>query len=498
MVRLSKRLFSFVLAGSFFAFLLFSVNFMIAPTLSQDDGDVENGKLLFQQACSVCHGPDGLGVTGLGKTLVDSEFVGSLSDDELLEFIRTGRTVDDPLNTTGVAMPPSGGRVDFSDEDINDIIAYVRNLSAVEVVQETQPEEDTSVDETPQIDDSESTFTASLDLSSPAEHEVVNFAEPPHEVDPAEAALGRYLFYDTRLSADSSTSCSTCHQPENGWTDGLALSNGYPSTLYFRNTPTLINSAYYDVLYWDGRLDGDDMQSTVRDHLTEAHFMAVDGRLMTERLRQVPEYMGGFNEVYGSGPSFGRVLKALTAYVWSLNSGISPYDEYMAGDVNALSDEAQRGLLIFEQVGCAECHSGSTFTDSSIYLSNVPENTDIFATPERHITFRRFFRGYAVSNYRTLRSDVGAYILNHDDEQWGAFRTPMLRELVYTAPYMHNGIFPTLDEVVEYYNSSQSLELSEQDLTDVVSFLESLSSELPETEAPDLPGFALRELGDNK
>jgi cytochrome c peroxidase len=480
------------------ALLIIPASLQVFLVIAQEEPDIEHGTNLFQQACSVCHGPDGLGVTGLGKTLVGSEFVDSLSDDKLFEFIRTGRAVDDPLNTTGVAMPPSGGRVDFTDEDINDIIAYVRSLSAGEVVEETQPEQDTITDETPQVDDSESTFTASLDLTSPAEHRVVTFAESPRDVDPAEAALGRYLFYDTRLSADSSTSCSTCHQPDKGWTDGLALSNGYPSTMYFRNTPTLINSAYYDVLYWDARLDGDDMQSTVRDHLTEAHFMAVDGRLMTERLRQVPEYIGGFNEVYGSGPSFGRVLKALSAYVWSLNSGISPYDEYMAGDVNVLSDEAQRGMILFEQSGCSDCHSGPVFTDSGLYQSSVPENSDIFATPERHITFRRFFRGYAVSNYRTLRSDVGAFILYHDDEQWGAFRTPTLRELAYTAPYMHNGIFLTLDEVVNYYNTSQSLELSDQDLADLVSFLESLSSDLPETEAPDLPGFALRELGDNK
>lgn len=348
------------------------------------------------------------GVAGLGKSLVESEFFSTQSDEDLLAFVRTGRAVDDSLNTTGVAMPASGGRPDLGDDDFLDIIAYIRSLGvqqgsseAVETVQDT-----TTASEPAEID-TEFTFTAPLDLSTPNELQITPFAELPRDISPEEAALGRYLFYDARLSADGSISCSSCHQPENAWTDGLALSDGYTSTGYFRNTPTLMNTSYYDVLYWDARLDGDDMQTVVRDHLTEAHFMAIDGRLMAERLRQVPEYMGAFNEVYGSGPSFGRTLRALAAYVWSLNSGISPYDQYMSGDVTALSDEAQRGMLLFEQSGCTACHNGPTFTDSNLYVSGVPQNTDIFATPERHITFRRFFRNYAVDNFRSLREDAG-------------------------------------------------------------------------------------------
>lgn len=452
---------------------------------AQDSPDLANGETLFQQACSVCHGPDGLGVPGLGKNFVESEFVNSLDDDELLAFIREGRTIDDPLNTTGVAMPASGGRPDFADSDFYDIIAYIRDLTITGAF--IQINTDTSGD-----------FTAPLDLSIPPEVMTTSFAEAPRSRSQEEAALGRYLFYDTRLSADSSISCSTCHQPEHAWTDGLALSDGYPSTLYFRNTPTLLNTGYYSMLYRDGRLGGGDMQTVVRDHLTEAHFMAIDGRLMTERLRQVPEYMTAFTEVYGSGPSFGRTLNALSAYVWSLNSSPAPYDAFIAGDTTAISEEAQHGAELFESAGCSACHSGDAFTDSELHVLGVPENMEIFADPIRHITFRRFYRGYAVGDLPDLRTDVGGYILAHDDDMLGSFRTPSLRDACYTAPYMHNGVLASFEDVVTFYNDSMGLELSEQDQSDMVAFLGTLCGELPEITVPELPGYGLRSLGDNQ
>lgn len=470
--------FNHVLSITGILFLAIGALLLLSPAIAQDSPDVANGEVLFQTVCAVCHGPQALGVTGLGKNLVTSEFVAGLSDEELLAFVRTGRPIDDSLNTTGVAMPASGGRPDLSDADLLDIIAYVRGL---EMPSGTADAGDTSGE-----------FLAELDLSIPPESQVTAFAEPPRSRTVEEAALGRYLFYDTRLSADSSISCSTCHQAENAWTDGQELSDGFTSLSYFRNTPTLMNTAYYDVLYWDGRLGGGDMATVVRDHIVEAHFMASDGRLMTERLRQVPEYMWAFTEVYGSGPSFGKTLNALTAYVWSLNSAPSPYDSA------TLSEDAQNGLALFAISGCASCHNGPAFTDSQLYVSGVPENSDIFTTPERLITYRRFIRQFAVGNHRTLDEDVGGYILNHDDDMWGSFRTPTLRELCYTAPYMHNGTLASLDDVLAFYNDNQSLNLSDQDQSDMVAFLESLCSDLPETTAPELPGYGLRELGDNQ
>ena len=112
--------------------------------------------------------------------------------------------------------------------------------------------------------------------------------------------LGRLLFFDPRLSGDALTSCSSCHMPDKAWSDGLPLSAGYTSTLYFRNTPTLLNASQMLVFDWDGRFAQGDMASLVRDHLAEAHFMHIDGRLAIERVRQVPEYEEGFREVFDS------------------------------------------------------------------------------------------------------------------------------------------------------------------------------------------------------
>ena len=337
-----------------------------------------------------------------------------------------------------------------------------------------------------------------IEVVRPAETETEPFAEPPKTYDDAQVLIGKYLFFDPRLSGDATQSCASCHQPELAYTDGEALNRGYTGTGYFRNAPTVMNTVFNDgYLYWDGRLDALDMPTTVRDHITEAHFMNSDGRLMVERVKQVPEYVQLFEEAYGSGPSFGKVLGSLTAYVHSLNSGVSPYDAYVAGDDDALSEDAIAGLALFED-NCASCHSGPIFTDNEFYNIGVPENGEIWADPLRHITFRRFFRQLGVPNYRALTADAGLFAVTKDDDDFGAFRTAPLREVAQTAPYMHNGVFDTLDTVVEFYNDSLDLDLSSAEMAELVAFLESLSSDLPEVEPTEQPAYQLRPLGDNR
>ncbi|MCP4419668.1 MAG: c-type cytochrome [Chloroflexi bacterium] len=342
-----------------------------------------------------------------------------------------------------------------------------------------------------------------IEIVRPPETSQTIFAEAPKTYADGEVLLGKYMFFDIRLSGDASNSCASCHQPERGWTDGQALSDGATGTMYFRNTPTVMNTVYQDYLYWDGRMDGADMPTLVRDHITEAHFMQMDGRLMVERIKQIPEYVHLFEEVYGSGPSFGSIIKAITAYVQSLNSIPSPYDQYLAGNSTDFSVEAQAGLALFEgKAGCSSCHNGPTFSDNNFYTMGVPENGEVWSNPIRHITFRRFFRLFGVQNFRTIRSDPGYYALTQTDKDWGAFRTAPLRELTHTAPYMHNGIFATLKEVVEFYNdgagNGTTLGLTDTEIAQLVTFLESLSSELTVVEAPSLPQYQLRPLGENR
>ena len=341
--------------------------------------------------------------------------------------------------------------------------------------------------------------------SAPADHKQALAATAPATVE----ELGKLLFFDTRLSGDTSISCSTCHAPENAWTDGIALSAGYQSTLYFRNTPTIVNAGRMPLLDWEGRFAAGDMDSLVRDHLAEAHFMNVDGRLMVERLRQVPVYEQAFQELYGSDVSYGKVLNALSAFVSTRNSADHPYLDFVNGSESALSPEARKGLELFEgKAGCAQCHTGELLSNGEMHALGVPENPEIFSEPLRHITFRRFFRLLGMADYVSLRSDPGLYPLTYDESDRGKFRTPSLLEVSRTAPYMHNGVFATLEDVVRFYNEGggqhdnadpllKPLELTDDEIESLVAFLSVLGSAEESMDIPELPPYEQRTLGQN-
>lgn len=353
------------------------------------------------------------------------------------------------------------------------------------------------------------TFGPATDEGEPAVGGVE--ASPELKLAATQVELGRLLFYDGRLSGDGSTSCATCHDPNNSYTDGEALSAGYSrGNPYFRNTPTLLNASkmpYYD---WDGRFAQGDLASVVRDHIAEAHFMSLDGRLLVERMHQVPEYEASFKDLFGSEVSYGKVLNAVVAYLETLESSAdNPYVAYRAGDTGALSAQEIRGLELFEgKAGCIQCHSGDLLSDGKFHNLGVPDNPAIFEEPQRHITFRRYFRMWGVGEYVTMRDDPGLYALTDDDADRGKFRTPSLLEVARTAPYMHGGVFESLSEVVEFYNAGggnsgnrdpalRPLGLSDAEAADLVAFLESLESPAAVEDTPDLPEYELRTLGVN-
>lgn len=323
--------------------------------------------------------------------------------------------------------------------------------------------------------------------------------------------LGKMLFFDSRLSGDGGIACAHCHDPKKGWADGKALSEGYPGTLYFRNSQSILSAAYHKRLYWDGRLSGGDMATLVRDHLTEAHFMQADGRLIAERLKQVPEYEEMFKRAFGGEPTFGRVLSAVAAFVNTIVSRPKavPFDRYMAGEKDALTPLALKGLQLFQgKAGCIRCHSGPLLSDGKFHNLGVPENAEIFNEPLRHISFRRFFKTLGVGGYHNLRWDVGLYAITQDKGDAGKFRTPSLRELVHTAPYTHNGAFKTLEEVIEFYDRGggddpnksalmKPIGLSSEQKTALTEFLKSLSGDGARMDAPKLPDYKPRPLGKN-
>ena len=303
--------------------------------------------------------------------------------------------------------------------------------------------------------------------------------------------LGRYLFFDPRLSGDGSMSCASCHDPAKSYTDGLPLSTAYPGSDGFRNTKTILNAMRAQHFYWDGRLSGADPETQVRDAITETLFMNMDGRLMLERLKQVPEYVQMFEKAYGDGsePSFGGTLRAIAAFEKTLVTGPSPYD------TGRLSEAAQRGLRLFgDKAQCANCHSGSDFTDGKAHLTGVPDNASVFTEPLRHLTFRSFIKAMGVPGYMNVRTDVGRYTVTKTEEDVGRFMTPSLRQVARTAPYMHNGVLSTLTDVVNFYNDAGTgevgpLELTATEIVDLVAFLGSLTGSEPDTQIPTLPRY---------
>lgn len=330
---------------------------------------------------------------------------------------------------------------------------------------------------------------------------------PPPDLDPLKVELGKQLFFDGRLSGDATVRCSTCHQPDTAWTDGRALAEGYPGSLYFRNTPTIANVAYAELVYWDGRLPATNLPTVVRDHISEAHFMQADGRLVIERLRQIPEYTEKFQKTFGGEPTYHRILSAVAEFVKSVRSRNVPYDRFLHGNETAISEQSRRGLELFRgDAGCIQCHHGAMLSDGRLHNLGVPSNRQIFREPLRHITFRRFMRTLGVSDYANLRQDVGLFAVTKQAADRGRFRTPSLREVSRTAPYMHNGSLATLNEVVAFYNSGggsnpgkdpllQPLKLTNEEQAALVAFLETLSGDSLQIESVQSPSYELTTLG---
>ncbi len=346
-----------------------------------------------------------------------------------------------------------------------------------------------------------------VSASLPPESVLEPFADlPKGTVREAQIALGKYLFFDKRLSGNVSLSCASCHMPDQAFTDGLTMSRGYPSTAYFRNTQSVYNTAFADYRYWDGRMDGGDLPTLVRDHLTEAHFMSMDGRLMVERMRQIPAYVTLFDSAFGGEPSFGKVLNAIAAYVSTLNSLPVAYDQALDGDTSGFSSDELAGYELFTgKAGCSECHSGPLLSDEQFYNLGLDPSPHLFDEPERALTFRRFFRTLGVPDYRNLREDAGLFALTMDQADWGKFNTPSLREIARTAPYMHDGSLAALEDVVTFYNDGggesqtadlKPLGLSDEEIGQLIAFLESLNSDLPAVETPTLPDYGLLPLGE--
>ncbi len=272
-----------------------------------------------------------------------------------------------------------------------------------------------------------------------------------YQKDTATIELGKKLFFDRRLSGDGTMSCATCHIPEMAFSDGMDISLSYPTTKNWRNTPTLINITFHKSFFWDGRAKSLEEQALFP--VMSSFEMNLNLDYMEEKIRQVSEYRNYFKEVFKSDVSQKNIAKALASFQRSLISINAPIDKYLLGDPNALSEEAKKGLQLFiGKGGCVKCHHGKALLDNRFHALGVPEKEQHITDDKIAITRRFVAKLHGFKDYKLLQEDPGRYLITKNKKDWKAFKTPSLREIARTAPYMHNGYFQSLEEVIEFFN----------------------------------------------
>lgn len=324
---------------------------------------------------------------------------------------------------------------------------------------------------------------ALLGLPAPVNREAVPAGVP---------ALGRKLFFDARLSADGKVSCASCHQPDNAFSDGRPVALGVAGSRGTRNTPSLLNAAFHASQFWEGRRAS--LEEQVLDPLVNPveHGLA-DREVLFDLLRNDPGYPEEFRRVFGSdsaGITPGKVAAALAAFVRSLPVGDSPADRYLYGaEPAALSEAERRGLELFRgRAQCAGCHTvgerHATFSDDGFHsvgtgFHRIAPKLGSLAT---RISSMRQEQAEALISRDPEIAALGRFLVTRDPADIGKFKTPSLRNVALTAPYMHDGSVATLEDAVErelYYRSrlqGKPLVLTPAEKADLVLFLRSLTS----------------------
>ncbi len=321
---------------------------------------------------------------------------------------------------------------------------------------------------------------------------------------PEKVALGEKIFWDGRLSGNGSMPCSACHLPDAGWGTAGPISFGYPGTQHWRNSQTILNSAYYNKLFWEG--SSTSLEGQAPDAAEGAVAGNGDPALMEMRLRFVPDYVRDFRDVFGTEwPTIDNAWLAVAAFQRTVVTDATkvPFDRYLAGDTGAMSDAAQRGMELYNgKAGCISCHNGALASDQGFYNVGVPSAPEFLEDPLYQITFRweLYQKGMPEADYRSGAVDYGLFHVTKRPEDKGKFRTPSLRELRWTEPFMHNGVLETLADVVAFYNAGggdgqtaglQPLGLTDDEQADLVAFLEALSMDEPLLmDEPELPATA--------
>jgi len=279
---------------------------------------------------------------------------------------------------------------------------------------------------------------------------------------PEKAELGRFLYFDVRTSADNTVSCASCHSPEHGYTDGASISPGIHGQKSGRSAPTVLNRAYSLAQFWDGRAST--LEEQAKSSIQNPIEMGATHSDVVAKIGGIAGYRPLFQKAFGSPEvTVDKMAQAIATFERTLLSGNSPYDRYKAGDKKALTLAQIRGLDVFVNTAkCDQCHEGINFTTNS--YANLGVGAD------------------------KAEPDSGRFVVTHQNGDWGAFKTPTLRDVARTAPYMHDGSLKTLDDVVDFYDKGgipnrnldekiRPLKLTDAQKKDLVEFLKSLSGE---------------------
>ncbi len=294
---------------------------------------------------------------------------------------------------------------------------------------------------------------------------------------PAKVRLGKMLFFDTRLSSTGTVSCFSCHNIMEGGDDHRPVSIGVGAQRGGRNAPTVWNAAFLSVQFWDGRAATlEDQAKGPPDNPIEMGMKSLHEVLY--RIRRIGGYRPYFEQAFGRGDvvTMDNAAKAIAAYERTLITPGSAYDRYVEGDHRALTPRQVRGMQTFAAVGCAGCHQGPNFSGPPL-----PMGQGFF------VRFPMYPHSPYVERY-DLMKDPGRYAVTHNPADRNVWRVPGLRNLVYTAPYLHNGSVKTLPEAIRVMASTQlDRSLTARQVSDIGAFLRSLTGPFPRQTMPRLP-----------
>jgi len=334
---------------------------------------------------------------------------------------------------------------------------------------------------------------------------IKSFTPPDNPITDAKVKLGDMIFDEKRISADNSLACNTCHSPRNGFTTHTETSRGVGDQVGKRNAPSILNAMFYKSMFWDGRAANLEEQAML-PILNPIEMGQKDAKDVVARLAAIPEFVEAFQKVFGRPPNAEDIGKALAAFERTRLSTQAPFDRFLQGDEKAFNASQRRGWALFTgKARCASCHTYDPALP--LFGDNLFHNTGVGAHGQNFNQLATRAEENAAANKKagidklaldTDYSELGRFLVTQKSEDIGAFKTPFLRDVLLTGPYMHDGSLETLWDVVEFFNKggernpfldeqTKPLGLTASEVDDLVNFLSALTSDrFAELRAPEL------------